>query len=304
MATKVNLIPEEVSNPSGSCQYPISIWDKIEVETPYHALCNAGHISYMELDASPVHNLEAFCMILEAMRRADMGYAAANFPLDICRDCGANGLIDRVCPRCGSANISRVRITGYLSDVANFNDAKRAELAARRSSGRGVGVEVPEVRGDDLRLAGIARDSVTDGPGVRLVVFAQGCQRRCPGCHNPETWSFDGDRVTASDKVITITRGLAKRRLTGVTLSGGEPFCQAAPLAKVARVAKEMGLSNLEVYTMCRCHAASRSGALSPPRAWPPPAAGSQSGWPTSRWPWRPSRRTSVLVKNESRRLF
>lgn len=224
-------------------EYPISIWDKIEVEAPYHALCNAGHISYVELDASPVHNLEAFGMILEAMREADMGYAAVNFPLDVCRDCGYNGLVDRACPRCGSANISRVRrITGYLSDVANFNDAKKAELAARRSHGRGVGVDVPEVRGGDLRLAGIVRDSVVDGPGVRLVVFAQGCPRRCPGCHNPETWDFSGGRVTASSEVIGIIRGLAKKRLTGITLSGGEPFCQAAPLAKVARAAKDMGL--------------------------------------------------------------
>jgi ribonucleoside-triphosphate reductase len=224
-------------------EFPISIWDKIEIEGPYHALCNAGHISYVELDASPVHNLQAFGMILEAMREADMGYGAVNFPLDVCRDCGYNGLVDRACPRCGSGNISRVRrITGYLSDVANFNDAKKAELAARRSHGRGVGLPVPEVPGGDLRLAGIVRDSVVDGPGVRLVIFAQGCPRRCPGCHNPETWDFAGGRVTHSEAVVEAMRRLAGKRLTGITLSGGEPFAQAAPLARIARAAKEMGL--------------------------------------------------------------
>ena len=68
------------------------------------------------------------------MYDADMGYAAINFPVDVCKTCGFNGIIDTdTCPACGSkGNISRVRrITGYLSTLDQFNDAKKAEVAHR-----------------------------------------------------------------------------------------------------------------------------------------------------------------------------
>ena len=115
-------------------EYQISAMDKIALEGPYHKYCNAGHISYVELPSAPEHNLEAFEALIRAMAEADMGYAAVNFPVDICCDCGLNGVISEdSCPKCGGINISRVRrITGYLSTLDRFNDSKLAEVQYRQ----------------------------------------------------------------------------------------------------------------------------------------------------------------------------
>jgi ribonucleoside-triphosphate reductase len=115
-------------------EYQISALDKIAIEGVYHRYCNAGHISYVELQSAPEHNLEAFESLVRAMAEADMGYAAVNFPVDICCDCGLNGVIQEdTCPKCGSKNISRVRrITGYLSTIDRFNDSKLAEVQNRQ----------------------------------------------------------------------------------------------------------------------------------------------------------------------------
>ncbi|MBM7867531.1 anaerobic ribonucleoside triphosphate reductase [Heliobacterium gestii] len=115
-------------------EYKINAFEKIAVEGPYHQYTNAGHISYVELPSAPQHNLQAFEALVKAMYEADMGYAAVNFPVDICKSCGLNGVIDQDnCPKCGSDRISRVRrITGYLSTLDHFNDAKKAEESNRR----------------------------------------------------------------------------------------------------------------------------------------------------------------------------
>lgn len=92
-----------------------------------------------------------------------------------------------------------------------------------------------------LRLAApVARDSIVDGPGLRAVVWAQGCFRRCPGCHNPGTHDPSGGFVTNTERVIERIRSFRLQR--GVTLSGGEPFLQPRPLAEVARAARLLGL--------------------------------------------------------------
>lgn len=71
------------------------------------------------------------------MAECDMGYAGINFPIDECRDCGFSGIIDDNCPSCGSNDIRRIRrITGYLSTMDRFNDAKLAELFDRKIHGR------------------------------------------------------------------------------------------------------------------------------------------------------------------------
>jgi len=115
-------------------EHRIGALDKIAIEGAYHKYCNAGHISYVELQAAPDNNLEAFEALVRAMAEADMGYAAVNFPVDICCGCGLNGIIDgSACPRCGGSDISRVRrITGYLSTLDRFNDSKLAEVQSRR----------------------------------------------------------------------------------------------------------------------------------------------------------------------------
>ncbi|MCL2840744.1 MAG: anaerobic ribonucleoside-triphosphate reductase [Defluviitaleaceae bacterium] len=111
----------------------ITALEKIAIEGPYHQYCNAGHISYVELKSAPGNNIEAYEKIIRAMSEADMGYGAINFPVDICRECGKQGLQnENNCTSCGSDNISRVRrITGYLSTLDRFNDFKLAEEGNR-----------------------------------------------------------------------------------------------------------------------------------------------------------------------------
>ena len=114
-------------------EFQISAIKKIEIEGAYHKYCNAGHISYVELESAPGNNIEAYERIIRAMAEADMGYGAVNFPVDICRECGTSGLLnEKNCTNCGSDNISRVRrITGYLSTLDRFNDYKLAEEQSR-----------------------------------------------------------------------------------------------------------------------------------------------------------------------------
>jgi len=112
---------------------PISAYDKIKLEGPYHKYCNAGHISYVEMASPPVHNPEAVEAIIRHMRECDMGYGGINFPVDFCTNCNLLSVINEdTCPRCGSSDISRVRrITGYLSTTDRFNDSKLSELRDR-----------------------------------------------------------------------------------------------------------------------------------------------------------------------------
>ncbi|MEG2039408.1 MAG: anaerobic ribonucleoside triphosphate reductase, partial [Oscillospiraceae bacterium] len=81
--------------------YPISAFEKIRREAPYHALTNAGHISYIELDGDPLDNLEAFEQIVMYMKKCGIGYGSINHPIDRDPVCGYSGIIDDVCPRCG-----------------------------------------------------------------------------------------------------------------------------------------------------------------------------------------------------------
>lgn len=113
--------------------FPISLYDKIALEGPYHKYCNGGHISYVELQAPPMKNVEAVETIIKHMKANDMGYAGINYPIDFCTSCSFQGIISREsCPVCGAGPIRRVRrITGYFSTVDRFNDAKKAELRDR-----------------------------------------------------------------------------------------------------------------------------------------------------------------------------
>ena len=97
-----------------------------------------------------------------------------------------------------------------------------------------------------MRIANTVSDSIVDGPGLRFTVFTQGCPHRCPGCHNPETHDPAGGREAS---VAELTAQLLSNPLTdGLTLSGGEPFCQPEECAALARIAREKGL-NVWVYT-------------------------------------------------------
>lgn len=92
-----------------------------------------------------------------------------------------------------------------------------------------------------LRLAALTQDSAVDGPGLRLAVFAQGCPHACPGCHNPKTHDPDGGYDTTVGAVLREVQ--RNPLLSGVTLSGGEPFLQPEQMTALAQAAKSMGLS-------------------------------------------------------------
>jgi len=92
-----------------------------------------------------------------------------------------------------------------------------------------------------IRLAGIVKESVVDGPGIRMVVFVEGCGHHCPGCHNENTQDPAGGYESTVDEVIAQLP--SNSLISGVTFSGGEPFLQAGALAAIGRAAKQRGLS-------------------------------------------------------------
>lgn len=108
-------------------------FNKIQLEAPYHALTNAGHITYVELDGDPTMNLDAFEKVVRAMKESGVGYGSINHPVDRDTLCGYTGVIGETCPQCGreegNVPFERIRrITGYLvGTLDRFNDAKRAE---------------------------------------------------------------------------------------------------------------------------------------------------------------------------------
>ncbi|GHU82061.1 anaerobic ribonucleoside-triphosphate reductase activating protein [Clostridia bacterium] len=95
-----------------------------------------------------------------------------------------------------------------------------------------------------LRLAGVIKESIVDGPGIRLTVFTQGCPHKCEGCHNPQTHDSAGGYDSSVENIVNEVK--KNPLLHGVTLSGGEPFMQAESLAKLA---KELHLLGLNIIT-------------------------------------------------------
>ena len=98
-----------------------------------------------------------------------------------------------------------------------------------------------------MRIAGTVPESVVDGPGIRYTIFTQGCPHNCESCHNPQTHTIDGGydiEVSALLKKILTVPSL----VTGVTISGGEPFVQAEDCAALAQAVKDKGL-NVWVYS-------------------------------------------------------
>ena len=119
--------------------YSVNAFKKLQIEAPYHALTNAGHISYVELDGDPSTNLDAFEKIIRYMKMQGIGYGSINHPVDRDPICGYNGIIGDTCPQCGRketegpVGFHRIRrITGYLvGTLERFNNAKRSEVNDR-----------------------------------------------------------------------------------------------------------------------------------------------------------------------------
>lgn len=106
--------------------YNISAFRKIDLEAPYHALCNGGHISYIEMDGDPSKNIEAFKKIVRYMHDKGIGYGAINHPVDRDPICGYRGIIGDVCPRCGRRSGEPmteemwIKLKGYPSSEAMY----------------------------------------------------------------------------------------------------------------------------------------------------------------------------------------
>ena len=115
-------------------KYPISIKDKIDIEAPYHKLCNAGHISYIEVDDSPSPEV-IMDIINYAYKNTNISYIGVNFHIRYCKDCGESLTSNESkCPKCNSRDIQGIsRVTGYLSLDERFGPGKYEERIDRRS---------------------------------------------------------------------------------------------------------------------------------------------------------------------------
>ena len=108
--------------------------------------------------------------------------------------------------------------------------------ACQAQAGQECQTAQSETAPQTIRLAGVVRESIVDGPGIRFVVFCQGCVHDCPGCQNPDTHDFNGGYDCDIQKILDAVD--ENKLLDGITFSGGEPFCQAGrfiPLAKEIR---------------------------------------------------------------------
>ena len=90
-----------------------------------------------------------------------------------------------------------------------------------------------------IRVAGVEEESIVDGPGIRFVLFVQGCATHCPGCQNPQTWDFSGGSLISAYEILE--RIVRNPMIHGVTFSGGEPFEQAKLLTPLATELKKRG---------------------------------------------------------------
>lgn len=118
--------------------YPTEAFHKIDVEAPYHALTNGGHISYIELDGDPTKNIKAFETVIKYMAKKGIGYGSINHSVDYDPVCKYVGIINDECPKCGRKETAEQpfdrirRITGYLvGTLDRFNNAKRKEVEER-----------------------------------------------------------------------------------------------------------------------------------------------------------------------------
>lgn len=97
-----------------------------------------------------------------------------------------------------------------------------------------------------IRLAGIEYDSLVDGPGLRTAIFVQGCKHHCKGCHNPQTWDFNGGLIYSIEKIVTEIENNSINK--NITLTGGDPLYQWIELYPLVDVLRKNGYSFM-LYT-------------------------------------------------------
>lgn len=97
---------------------------------------------------------------------------------------------------------------------------------------------------DEIKIAGLVEESIVDGPGIRFVIFTQGCPHNCYGCHNPQTHDMSLGKCEKIDKIVEKID--SNPLLKGITLSGGEPFLQSK---KLVNLISKINNKNLDVVT-------------------------------------------------------
>ena len=117
----------------------VNMKQKVDIEAPYHLLCNAGDIFYIEVGRSPKYNKEGLLKLLNYIADSGIVYGGVNWVMDFCNDCHYQGTFsDGKCPKCGSTNFKETKIiTGYLSTEDHFNAGKVAESRDRISHAGG-----------------------------------------------------------------------------------------------------------------------------------------------------------------------
>ena len=117
----------------------VDMKQKVDIEAPYHLLCNAGDIFYIEVGRSPKYNKEGLLKLLNYIADSGIVYGGVNWVMDFCKDCHYQGTFsDGKCPKCGSTNFKETKIiTGYLSTEDHFNAGKVAESRDRISHAGG-----------------------------------------------------------------------------------------------------------------------------------------------------------------------
>ena len=96
-----------------------------------------------------------------------------------------------------------------------------------------------------MRISGILNESIVDGPGIRVVIFAQGCLHNCFGCQNPDTHDMSGGKEISLEKIYEQIKSIIEKNkiISGVTFSGGDPFFQSKEFAELGKKLKKIGLS-------------------------------------------------------------
>ena len=97
-----------------------------------------------------------------------------------------------------------------------------------------------------LRILDIVEDTMVDGPGFRTSIYCAGCRHACPGCHNPQSWSFDGGREMTVEQIMRI---IEADPYANVTFSGGDPMYQAAGFAELAQTIHQRTQKDIWCYT-------------------------------------------------------
>ena len=98
-----------------------------------------------------------------------------------------------------------------------------------------------------LRILDIVEDTMVDGPGFRTSIYCAGCRHQCAGCHNPQSWAFDGGQEMTVEQIMRVVEADPYTR--GVTFSGGDPMYQAAEFAELARQIHRRTQKDIWCYT-------------------------------------------------------